>query len=55
LLLKAFANGCAVPSFRKPRVRRAQHAELALGGLLAVMLIGIAVLIEKFEIHPAPV
>lgn len=65
LLLKAFANGCAaltgveaianaVPSFRKPRVRRAQHAELVLGGLLAVMLIGIAVLIEKFEIHPVP-
>jgi hypothetical protein len=25
-----------------------------LGGLLAVMLIGIAILIEKFEIHPVP-
>ena len=63
LLLKAFANGCAaltgveaianaVPSFRKPRVRRAQRAEVALGALLAVMLLGIAVLIEKFSIHP---
>ncbi|MFD2472874.1 APC family permease [Amycolatopsis silviterrae] len=63
LLLKAFANGCAaltgveaianaVPSFRKPRVRRAQRAEVALGGLLAVMLLGIAVLIGKFSIHP---
>ncbi|MFF5209191.1 APC family permease [Streptosporangium sp. NPDC000396] len=63
LLLKAFANGCAsltgveaianaVPSFRKPRVRRAQHAEVALGALLAVMLIGIAALIEKFAIAP---
>ncbi|WP_284740405.1 APC family permease [Amycolatopsis sp. RTGN1] len=63
LLLKAFANGCAaltgveaianaVPSFRKPRVRRAQRAEVALGGLLAVMLLGLAVLIEKFSIHP---
>ncbi|WP_181770667.1 APC family permease [Amycolatopsis pittospori] len=63
LLLKAFANGCAaltgveaianaVPSFRRPRVRRAQHAEIALGGLLGVMLIGIAVLIAKFGIHP---
>lgn len=42
LLLKAFASGCAaltgveaianaVPSFRVPRVRRAQHAEVALG------------------------
>ncbi|WP_020658674.1 APC family permease [Amycolatopsis benzoatilytica] len=63
LLLKAFANGCAaltgveaianaVPSFRLPRVRRAQRAEVALGGLLAVMLLGIAVLIGKFSIHP---
>ncbi|GHH37820.1 APC family permease [Amycolatopsis oliviviridis] len=63
LLLKAFANGCAaltgveaianaVPSFRKPRVRRAQRAEIALGALLAVMLLGIAALIEKFSIHP---
>ncbi|MFD9962179.1 APC family permease [Amycolatopsis sp. NPDC058986] len=63
LLLKAFANGCsaltgveaianAVPSFRKPRVKRAQTAEVALGGLLAVMLIGIAILIEKFSIQP---
>ncbi|GII28038.1 APC family permease [Planotetraspora mira] len=63
LLLKAFANGCAaltgveaianaVPSFRTPRVRRAQNAEVALGALLALMLIGIAVLIGKFAIHP---
>lgn len=63
LLLKAFANGCAaltgveaianaVPSFRKPRVKRAQNAEIALGALLAVMLLGIAVLIGKFSIHP---
>jgi amino acid transporter len=63
LLLKAFANGCAaltgveaianaVPSFRQPRVKRAQRAEVALGGLLGVMLIGIAVLIEKFHIRP---
>lgn len=63
LLLKAFANGCAaltgveaianaVPSFRKPRARRAQNAEVALGALLAVMLVGIAVLVEKFTIHP---
>ncbi|GAA1010025.1 putative amino acid permease [Acrocarpospora pleiomorpha] len=63
LLLKAFANGCAsltgveaianaVPSFRKPRVKRAQRAEVALGALLAVMLVGIAALIEKFAIAP---
>lgn len=63
LLLKAFANGCAsltgveaianaVPSFRKPRIKRAQNAEVVLGALLAVMLLGIAALIEKFSIHP---
>ncbi|MEW9533957.1 APC family permease [Microbispora sp. NPDC049125] len=63
LLLRAFANGCAaltgveaianaVPSFRLPRVRRAQRAEVALGGLLGVMLVGIAALIEKFSIAP---
>src|SRR5262249_4389734 len=64
LVPRAFANGCAsltgveaiagaVPSFRQPRIRRAQRAEIALGGLLAVMLIGIAALIEKFAIAPA--
>lgn len=63
LVLKAFANGCAaltgveaianaVPSFRKPRVRRAQNAELVLGILLGVMLIGIALLIKKFSVRP---
>jgi amino acid transporter len=63
LLLKAFANGCAaltgveaianaVPAFRKPRVVRAQRAEVTLGVLLAVMLIGLAVLIERFQIKP---
>ncbi|MGW2231745.1 APC family permease [Streptomyces formicae] len=64
LLLKAFASGCsaltgveaianAVPSFRAPRARRAQHAEVALGAVLGVMLIGLAVLISRF--HPQPV
>ncbi|MFI7215819.1 APC family permease [Micromonospora maritima] len=63
LLLKAFANGCAaltgveaianaVPSFRAPAVRRAQRAEVALGALLGVMLIGLATLIGRFQIHP---
>ncbi|MEU0521043.1 APC family permease [Streptosporangium sp. NPDC006007] len=63
LLLKAFANGCAsltgveaianaVPSFRRPRIRRAQRAEVALGALLAIMLIGIAALIGKFAVAP---
>ncbi|MFC9689102.1 APC family permease [Kribbella sp. NPDC056951] len=63
LLLRAFANGCAaltgveaianaVPSFRKPKVVLAQRAELTLGILLATMLIGLAVLIKRFEIKP---
>ncbi len=65
LLLKAFSSGCAaltgveaianaVPSFKKPRVRSAQRAEVALGILLGTMLIGLAVLIEKFSLAPVP-
>jgi amino acid transporter len=63
LLLKAFSSGCAaltgveaianaVPSFRAPRVVNAQRAEVALGVLLGTMLIGLAVLIEKFSLAP---
>lgn len=63
LLLKAFASGCsaltgveavanAVPSFRTPRVKRAQHTEIALGAVLGVMLIGLAVLIGRFHLQP---
>ncbi|MFC5801865.1 APC family permease [Streptomyces formicae] len=63
LLLKAFASGCsaltgveaianAVPSFRAPAIRRAQHAEIALGALLGVMLIGLSVLISRFGLQP---
>ncbi|MDH6578375.1 APC family permease [Kitasatospora sp. MAP5-34] len=63
LLLKAFASGCsaltgveavanAVPSFRTPRVKRAQHTEVALGALLGVMLVGLAVLIGRFHLQP---
>ncbi|MGW0987626.1 APC family permease [Streptomyces sp. NPDC002486] len=63
LLLKAFASGCsaltgveaianAVPSFRVPRVRRAQRAEVALGVVLGVMLIGLSVLISRFHLQP---
>jgi amino acid transporter len=65
LLLRAFASGCsaltgveaianAVPAFRKPRVKRAQHTEVWLGALLGVMLLGLAILIKKFHITPAP-
>ena len=63
LLLKAFASGCsaltgveaianAVPTFRKPRVMRAQRTEVALGALLGTMLIGLSVLIGKFHVAP---
>jgi amino acid transporter len=64
LLLKAFASGCsaltgveaianAVPEFKKPRARRAQHTEMWLGILLGVMLLGISVLIRKFHLAPS--
>ncbi|MGA2828399.1 MAG: APC family permease, partial [Streptosporangiaceae bacterium] len=64
LLLKAFASGCsaltgveaianAVPEFRRPRERRAQHTEMWLGIILGVMLLGLAVLIRRFDVTPA--
>jgi len=63
LLLKAFASGCAaltgveaianaVPTFRVPRVKRAQRAEVALGAVLGAMLIGLSVLIGRFHLQP---
>ncbi|MEV2210425.1 APC family permease [Streptomyces sp. NPDC050997] len=63
LLLKAFSSGCsaltgveaianAVPTFRAPRVRRAQRTELMLGALLGLMLIGLAVLIRRDHLAP---
>jgi amino acid transporter len=65
LLLRAFASGCsaltgveaianAVPTFRQPRIRRAQNTELLLGVTLGLMLIGLAILIGKFHVTPAP-
>ncbi len=64
LLLRAFASGCsaltgveaianAVPEFRKPRARRAQHTEVGLGVILGLMLIGIAVLAQKYHTYPS--
>ena len=63
LVLRAFASGCsaltgveaianAVPQFRRPRERRAQHTEMWLGILLGSMLIGLSILIRKFHVIP---
>ncbi|MFJ5271219.1 APC family permease [Streptomyces sp. NPDC088358] len=63
LLLKAFSSGCSaltgveaiangVPSFRDPCVKRAQRTELMLGALLGVMLIGMALLIQRDRVAP---
>jgi amino acid transporter len=63
LVLRAFASGCsaltgveaianAVPQFRKPRERRAQHTEVWLGLLLGVMLLGLGAEIRRFHVVP---
>ncbi|MFF5478140.1 APC family permease [Streptomyces sp. NPDC012935] len=63
LVLKAFSAGCsaltgveaianAVPMFRKPRVKRAQHTELLLGLLLGTLLVGLALLIHRHDVVP---
>jgi amino acid transporter len=63
LLLRAFASGCsaltgveaianAVPSFRRPRARRAQHTEMWLGIILGTMLLGLSILIRKYQVTP---
>ena len=63
LVLKAFAAGCSaltgieaiangVPTFRRPRARRAQRTELMLGALLGAMLIGLSVLIRREHVAP---
>jgi amino acid transporter len=63
VILKAFSAGCssltgveaianAVPSFRSPSVKRAQHTEIALGILLGAMLLGLAFLIRWHGVVP---
>ncbi|MGC2295415.1 MAG: APC family permease [Candidatus Dormiibacterota bacterium] len=63
LVLKAFSAGCSaltgveaiangVPLFREPRQQRARTTEIMLGVLLAVMLLGLAVLVERFHVDP---
>jgi len=65
LILKAFASGCSaltgveaiansVPQFRKPRAKRAQHTEVALGVILGLMLLGLAELIRRWHALPQP-
>jgi amino acid transporter len=63
LVLQAFSAGCSaltgveaiangVPLFRPPQVTRARQTELMLGTLLAAMLLGLAVLIQRFHVEP---
>jgi len=63
LVLKAFSAGCSaltgveaiangVPLFKEPRVARAKQTELLLGVILAAMLLGLAVLDQRFHIRP---
>lgn len=63
LVLQAFSAGCSaltgveaiangVPLFHKPRVRTARQTELMLGVLLAAMLLGLAVLVQRFHVEP---
>ncbi|MET7397971.1 APC family permease [Dactylosporangium sp. NPDC005572] len=65
LVLKAFSAGCSaltgveaiangVPLFKPPRVARAKRTELMLGGILATMLLGLAVLAHRWRIGPQP-
>jgi amino acid transporter len=65
LVLAAFANGCsaltgveaianATPAFQRPRQLRARHAEAALGLILGLLLIGLAVVVQRFTILPVP-
>ncbi len=63
LLLQAFSAGCSaltgveaiangVPLFRRPRAVKARQTEIMLGILLATMLLGLAVLVQRFHVQP---
>ena len=63
LILKAFSAGCSaltgveaiangVPQFKEPRVKRAKRTEMLLGTILGVMLLGLAVLADRWHIGP---
>ena len=62
-MLKAFSAGCSaltgveaiangVPLFKQPRQVRAKRTELLLGSILGVMLLGLAVLADRWHIGP---
>jgi amino acid transporter len=64
LILKAFSAGCSaltgveaiangVPLFREPRVVRAKRTEALLGVILGTMLLGLAVLVDRFHVEPS--
>ncbi|HUC04110.1 MAG TPA: APC family permease, partial [Acidimicrobiales bacterium] len=63
LVLKAFSAGCSaltgveaiangVPLFKEPRVVRAKRTEVLLGTILGTMLLGLAVLADRWHIGP---
>ena len=63
LILKAFSAGCSaltgveaiangVPLFKKPRQARARQTELLLGSILAAMLLGLAILADRWHVGP---
>ena len=63
LVLKAFSAGCSaltgveaiangVPLFQEPRAVRAKRTELLLGLILGAMLLGLAVLANRWQIGP---
>lgn len=63
LILKAFASGCSAltgveaiangtPSFKEPRVKRAQRTELLLGIILGSLLLGLSQLTVQFHLRP---
>jgi hypothetical protein len=65
LILKAFASGCSAltgveaiangtPSFKEPRIKRAQRTELLLGVILGSLLLGLSELVVKFHLQEQP-
>jgi amino acid transporter len=63
LVLKAFSSGCSAltgveaiangtPSFKEPRVKRAQRTELLLGVILGTLLLGLSQLTVDFHLRP---